>query len=141
MLRNLMKWGVTFTVVLCGFVTFNSYGLDINDIEAEAAILMDAKTGSILFEKNCNEKYFPASITKIMTALLTIEELNPLDTITFTQNAIYSIERNSSHIGMQIGEEITVDQALHGLLLESANEVANGLAEEISGNTDTFAVK
>ncbi|MEG0014373.1 MAG: D-alanyl-D-alanine carboxypeptidase family protein [Cellulosilyticaceae bacterium] len=109
------------------------------DIHAESAILMDAKTGTVLFEKNANERQYPASITKIMTSLLAIENLNPTDVITFSHDAIFSIERNSSRIGLDVGEQITVDQALHALLLMSANEVANGLAEKVSGSIDNFA--
>lgn len=108
-------------------------------IQSESAILMDAKTGTVLFEKNANERHYPASITKIMTALLAIENLNPTDVISFSNDAIFSIERGSSHIGLDVGEQITVDQALHALLLMSANEVANGLAEKISGSIDNFA--
>ena len=109
-------------------------------VEAQSAILMDAKTGEILFEKNSTLRQYPASITKLMTALLAIENLKPSDTITFSEDAIYGIEPDSSHIGMRVGEQITVDQALHGLLLMSANEVANGIAEKVSGSIENFAV-
>lgn len=109
-------------------------------IGAESAILINAKTGEVLFEKNSTTKQYPASITKLMTALLVIENLKPSDVISFSEDAIYGIEPGSSHIGMRIGEQITVDQALHGLLLMSANEVANGLAEKVSGSIDNFAV-
>lgn len=114
---------------------------DSPKIHAESAILIDAKNKTILYEKNAHEKYYPASITKIMTALLSIENLLPTDVITFSQDAIYGIERGSSHIGLDIDEQITVDQALHALLLMSANEVANGLAEEVSGSIENFAIK
>jgi D-alanyl-D-alanine carboxypeptidase len=108
-------------------------------IESPVALLMDAKTGLVLYEKDGYASHYPASITKLMTTLLVIENLKPSDVITFSQDAIYSIERGSSHIGMQIGEQITVDQALHGLLLMSANEVGAGLAEKISGSVSEFA--
>jgi len=110
-------------------------------IQAESAILIDAKSHTILFEKNANKKQYPASITKIMTALLAIENLSPTDLITFSEESIFSIERGSSHIGMDVGEQITVDQALHAILLMSANEVANGLAEATSGSIENFAIK
>ncbi|WP_069997941.1 D-alanyl-D-alanine carboxypeptidase family protein [Cellulosilyticum sp. I15G10I2] len=110
-------------------------------IQAESAILIDAKSKTVLFEKNAHKKQYPASITKIMTALLAIENLSPTDLITFSKEAIFSIERGSSHIGMDVGEQITVDQALHGVLLMSANEVANGLAEAASGSIENFGVK
>lgn len=110
-------------------------------IAAESAILIDAASKTILYEKNAYKKQYPASITKLMTALLAIENLAPTDVITFSNEAIFSIERASSHIGMDVGEQITVDQALHGLLLMSANEVANGLAEATSGSIETFAIR
>lgn len=106
---------------------------------AEASILIDGDTGQILYEMNAHRTLPPASITKLMTALLTIEALEPDETITFSRNAVMSIERGSSHIGMREGETITVNDALHGLLLMSANEVANGLAEAVSGSVEDFA--
>lgn len=109
------------------------------NIAAEAAILMDANTKTVLYAKNADQIYYPASITKLMTALLTIENLSPDEQITFSKDAVYSIEAGSSHIGINEGEILTVNQALHGLLLMSANEVANGLAEAVSGSLDGFA--
>ncbi|PHV71499.1 hypothetical protein CS063_05485 [Sporanaerobium hydrogeniformans] len=110
-------------------------------VSATSAILMDVKSKTILYQKNAEDRHYPASITKLMTALLTIENLKPTDRVTFSKEAIYGIERGSSHIALDVGEEITVDQALHGLLLESANEVANGLAEATSGSIENFAVR
>lgn len=126
--------------------TLPLYGTQVTEevalpiIHSDAAILMDAVTGEILYEKNSHEKHFPASITKLMTALLAIENLKPTDMITFSSEAINSIEPGSSSLGMRVGEQITVDQALHALLLNSANEVANGIAEKTSGSIDNFAV-
>ena len=111
----------------------------IPNIAAGGAILMDAKTGEVLFEKNASTRFYPASITKLMTTLLVLENLKPSDLVTFSEEAIHSIEPGSSSIGMRIGEQITVDQALHGLLLMSANEIANGLAEKVSGSITNFA--
>ncbi|MDA3733637.1 D-alanyl-D-alanine carboxypeptidase [Niameybacter massiliensis] len=122
------------------YATEGDPGTSVPTIGAEAAILIDAKTGEILFEKNSQDRHFPASITKLMTALLVIENLKPTDMITFSEDAIYGIERGSSHMGMRVGEQISVDQALRCLLLMSANEVANGLAEKVSGSMDNFAV-
>lgn len=113
---------------------------DVNlNLTAEAAILIDATTQTILYEKNAYTKEYPASITKLMTALLAIENLNRADVITFSDTAVNSIEFGSSHIGIKSGEQLTVDEALHGLLLMSANEVANGLAEQVSGSIEDFA--
>lgn len=109
------------------------------EIFAPSAVLIDAKTGTILFEKNKDEKHFPASTTKIMTTLLTLENCKNLeDKVKMSHNAIYSIEPGSSHIAMNEGETLTVEQSLYGLLLASANEVANALAEYISTNINDF---
>ena len=122
------------------------YGTEVTNepslpvVNAEAAILMDAQTGEVLYEKNSHEKLSPASITKLMTALLAIENLKPTDVITFSEDAIYSIEPGSSSLAARVGEQITVDQALHALLLISANDVANGIAEKVSGSIENFAV-
>lgn len=120
-------------------VTTDETNLVPPTISAEAAILMDADTKTILYEKNAHEQHYPASITKLMTALLAIENLEPTQQITFSKDAIYSIEPGSSHIGIKVDEVLTVDEALHGLLLMSANEVANGLGEAVSGSLDAFA--
>lgn len=109
------------------------------EISAESAILMDATTGEVLYEKNSKNKMYPASITKLMTVLLALENGNLKDTITFSHEAIYSIEPNSAHIAMQEGEKITLEQALYGILLRSANEVSNAVAEYVDGSITAFA--
>ena len=108
-------------------------------IQSDSAILMDAKTGAVLYRENIHKRQFPASITKIMTALLAVENWNLEDIITFSHNAVYNIEFGSSHIGMREGEQITLRDALHGMLLMSANEVSNGIAEYIDGSIEQFA--
>ncbi len=112
-----------------------------NDLEinADAAILIDATTGEILYEKNSNKREYPASITKIMTALLAFESDKMTETITFSHNAIFGIEPGSSHIALQEEEQITMEQAIYALLLRSANEAALGIAEQIDGSVEKFA--
>ncbi len=109
------------------------------ELNSDAAILMDATTGEILYEKNSKNKMFPASITKVMTVLLALENGNLNDTLTFSHDAVYSIEPGSAHIAMQEGEQITLEQALYGILLRSANEVSNAVAEYVDGSTTAFA--
>lgn len=137
---NKKRWTSLFISILLIF-SFLPIKAEVTtpNIAAEVAILIDANTKTVLYEKNGYEKHYPASITKLMTALLTIENLSPNDTITFSKDAIFGIEAGSSHIGIDVDEQLTVDQALHGLLLMSANEVANGLAEAVSGSIDAFA--
>ncbi len=108
-------------------------------LEAEAGLLMDAKTGTILFEKNGDEQLYPASITKLMTALLVLENVPLSDVVTFSYEAATSIEYDSSNIAVTDGEQLTVEQCMYALLLHSANEVANGLAEHVAGSMDAFA--
>lgn len=108
------------------------------DLESEAAVLMDANTGQVLFEKNMNQQLYPASITKIMTILLGLEYGNLNDTITMSHQAVYSIERGSAHIALEEGEQITMEQALMAAMLPSANDASNGIAEKISGSVPEF---
>lgn len=106
---------------------------------AETAILMDAASGEILFDKNADQKMFPASITKLMTILLALEHGKLTDEITFSHNAIYSIEPGSAHIAIQEGETLTLEQVLRAIILRSANEASNGVAEYVDGSIEAFA--
>ena len=105
---------------------------------AAGAVVMDAESGAVLYGKNQDKQLFPASITKLMTALLSYENLDPDDTVTFSENAVFGIEFGSSNIGMDVGESITVDEALYGLMVASANEVAIALGERVSGTESDF---
>lgn len=108
-------------------------------VYGKAAILMDADTGAILYSKNTETKLYPASITKIMTCLLALENSRLTDRVTFSENAIWGIERDSSHIGIRIGEVLSMEECLYGLMLESANEVSIAIAEHVAGSTEAFA--
>lgn len=110
-------------------------------ITAKSAILIDADTGTILYSKNIHEKMYPASTTKLMTCLIAAENLELSDTITFSESAIAAVPADGSNIGMSVGETITVEEALYGLMVGSANEVANALAEKVSGSIDAFVQK
>ena len=107
-------------------------------IGAEAAILMEAETGTILYAKNINEELYPASTTKIMTCLLAAENASLNDTITFSHDAVFSVPSDGSSIGMDVGESITLEQALYGIMVGSANEVANAVGEHVSGSIEAF---
>lgn len=108
-------------------------------LSAASAILMDAKTGSILYEKDAYSKQYPASITKLMTILLALEKGSLDDKITFSHDAVFNIESGSAHIGIQEGETLTLEQVLYGIILRSANECANAVAEYVDGSLDQFA--
>jgi len=108
-------------------------------VYAESAIVMEAGTGAILYAKSMDEQHYPASITKIMTALLALENLDLDEEVTFSHEAAFSIEPGSSSICRNEGEILTVEECLYALMLESANECGNALAEQVSGNIEAFA--
>lgn len=108
-------------------------------IEAPVAVLMDADSGQILYEKASQEKSFPASITKILTALLFIENVSLDESITVGENVPSQIEPGSSQIYLIPGEVLTGEQLLNALLVESANDAAVVIAEHISGSVEAFA--
>ena len=108
------------------------------EINGTAAVLIEASTGTVLYEKNAHDKMYPASITKILTGILTIENCSLSETVTFSESAV-NIPSDASNIEAQEGEEMSVKDCLYGLLLASGNEVANALAEHVAGSTDAFA--
>lgn len=108
-------------------------------IGAESAILLEANTGVILYAKNVDERLYPASTTKLMTCLLAAENSKIDEIVTFSSNAVFSIEPGSSNIGMDVGESMPMEECLYGILTASANEVANAVAEHIAGSLDDFA--
>lgn len=105
---------------------------------AESAVVMDMDSGTFLYSKNMDAVKYPASITKIMTTLIAMENSGPNERVTFSKNAIYGIERDSSHIGIRVGEILSMDECWYGMMLESANEVCLAVAEHISGSVDGF---
>ncbi|MEA5082960.1 MAG: D-alanyl-D-alanine carboxypeptidase family protein [Lachnospiraceae bacterium] len=108
-------------------------------LDAQSAILIDASTGDILYKKEIDKAQYPASITKLMTVLLALEYGNLDETMHFSHDAVFSIEPGSSHIAIDVDEEITMRQGLYAIMLQSANEVSNGVAEHIDGSMDAFA--
>lgn len=119
--------------------TVNSLSSESLSLTADSAVLIDAKTGAVIYNQNCNKKQFPASITKLMTVLLALEYGKLDDVITFSAEAVFGIERNSSHIAIDVGEQITMEEALYAIMLQSANEVSLGVAEHIDGSIEAFA--
>lgn len=106
-------------------------------VNGKSAVLINAETGQILYQKNAFLKGYPASTTKIITALLAIEKLKPDEVVTVSKTAC-QLDPDSSTAGIVPGEKLTVKELLYCLLLDSANESANALAEKISGNIPSF---
>lgn len=104
-----------------------------------AVCLLDSETGAILYDKNMDEQRYPASITKILTALLVIENKQMTDTVTFGEQAVSESIPGNARINVQLGETITIEDALHAILLASANEVCTQVAIDIAGSVEAFA--
>ena len=111
---------------------------DAPTIAADSAFLMDAKTGAILYSYEGYTRRYPASITKVMTALLAIEYLKMDDKITFSKNAVEGIEAGSSSAGINVGAVLSVEDTLYALMLVSANEAGAAIAETIAGSDKAF---
>lgn len=110
-------------------------------IGAEAAILMDANTGAILYAKNIHAILYPASTTKIMTSLVAIENSDLNEIVTVSQSAIDANAPDGSNMGLVAGEQLTMEELLYGILIKSANEGCNAVAEHICGDTDTYVAR
>ncbi len=142
---------ITFISVLTQSVEFkqkDSYSATLANINAsqtsfpiysDGAVLMESSTGKILYGKNENEKLYPASTTKILTAILAIEKCNLKDKIVASNSAIMSIPSGYSNASIQPGEALTVQELLELFLIHSANEVGYIFAEHISGNIENFS--
>lgn len=112
------------------------------DIQAKAALLVDANTGNIVYAKNEHQELYPASLTKIMTALLVLEAVDSgklsLDQQLTASDSITELDADGSSAGIKVGEVMTVEQLLYCMLVVSANEACVILAEAVSGDVDTF---
>ncbi len=134
-----------FLILILAFSVFcvpvGAYQLSGFEVRAEGVLLASLDTGDILYTKNADKKLYPASLTKIMTALLVIEKTSDLDSeiITISESSIKALEGTDSSIGgLKAGEQITARQALYFLLMSSANECANAIAEHYGGSIYDF---
>lgn len=116
------------------------YAADTNapELVSRAAILMDNKTNKILYDKNSNERMFPASTTKILTAILVLENCDLNEIVTASYDAVMSIPEGYVTANIDGDEQLTVEQLLQLLLVHSANDTANVLAEYVGGSIESF---
>lgn len=103
-------------------------------VSADSAILIDAETGAVLYAKDIHKKQYPASTTKILTSLIAAERCSMDEIVTFSHESVFDMPRGSSHIAIEPGEELTMEQALGAILVASANEVSFAVAEHICGS-------
>lgn len=139
--KKLISIFCAFALTALGGISASAEAVSPPALQANAACLMDAATGQVLFEKNMNTQLPPASITKIMTVMLGVESGSWTDTVTMSHDAVYSVPRNTSHIALQEGEQLTLEQALMATMLPSANDAANGVAEFSAGSIPAFVQK
>lgn len=143
--RNILKIFFILSFIFIYFFTCDIINAATEDenlptLYCNDNILMDAETGNVLFEKNGYSKIYPASTTKVLTAILVLENL-PLDEkVVASQRAINSVPIGSSVMGIKQGEIFSVENLLYGLILPSGNDAAIVLAEAVSGNVDDFVV-
>lgn len=138
--RIITHINLIFLFVFC-FISKPIYAAEINlpDIYSPSAIMVDATTGQILYEKNSHERMYPASTTKLMTAMLVLETCGLDDTVTITEEAVSNVPETYMDADLQVGETFTVDELLQILLIPSANDAANALACHVSGSIGQFA--
>lgn len=108
-------------------------------IQAEAGVVVDMDSGAVLLGQNIDTPYPPASITKLLTALIVLENSNLEDIVTFSDDAVNNVEEGSGNkLNVAAGDQLTVEDCLYSLLLHSCNQVANALAEHVAGSRDAF---
>jgi len=131
---------ISIFLILFGLLFTNkAYATDNLNIYSPAAMLVDANTGKVLYEKNINDKRYPASTTKIMTAILALEHCSLDEVATVSYDAIFTVPSGYANANLQLGEELTINELLHVLLIPSANDAANVIAEHIAGSISSFA--
>lgn len=104
------------------------------NIQATAGCVIDMESGAFLYSKNMDDKFYPASITKLLTVLLALENAELTDTVTVSEDSLSFLEYGDAYIGMKPGEEISMEDALYAILLASANEVSYAVAETVGTN-------
>lgn len=108
------------------------------DISADGAIVVEASTGSILYQKNIYDQFYPASTTKVLTTLVALENSEMNEIVTVSYAADNYVSKTSSRMGLVEGEQITMEQALYGIMLESANEATYAVGEHVGGSIARF---
>lgn len=151
-MKNLFKKYIFALVLSLCLLTYNSIPaccspIETNNIpnwpagpelDAEAAFLFEANTGVVLYAKNIHEHLYPASTTKLMTALLAAENSQMDEIVEFSYDSVFSLEPGSSNMGIDPGQALPMSECLYGIMVASANEVANAVAEHVAGDMDSF---
>ena len=111
-------------------------------VQSEAGIIMDMDSGAVLWGQNIHKQLPPASITKLLTALVTIENCSLDEEVTFSREAMMRVDSDSGNkLDLAEGDVLTVRDCLYALILQSSNQTANALAEHVAGSIEAFADK
>jgi D-alanyl-D-alanine carboxypeptidase (penicillin-binding protein 5/6) len=132
---NLLKQILASTVLLTLLVVAGVASAEEPQVVGESAILMDARTGQILYQKNANKKMYPASTTKMLTAIIALERSKLEDVVTVSEKASLT---EGSAIWLKKDEQIKMEDLLYGLMLNSANDAAVAIAEHLAGSVGQF---
>lgn len=130
----------TQTTDAAGGITTNSISgwPQASDISAEAAVVMENSTNTVLYSKNADEVLFPGSTVKIMTCLLALENAQLTDQVTMTATGVSGVTDGGASISSQVDEVFTVEQCLYAIMVASANDIALQIAEHVGGSVDNF---
>ena len=144
--RRLLSLFLSFALLIPLFGLTQADAYEDFDLDAKAGLLIEADTGEILYEKNAHQENYPASLTKVMVALLVFEaidrgELSLTDSITATETAFDGLSSDGSTANIVPGETMTVEQLLNCMLIVSANEACNILGEHLSGSVEAFVAR
>ena len=146
MLKQLKRKGILalacvisiFSMSVCAFAK-PDWPLDTG-CQSEAGIVMDLDSGAVLFAQNIHVQEYPASITKLLTALVVVENTSMDEQVTFSHDAVYNVESGSGNkLQLEEGDVLSVKDCLYVMLLQSSNQAANALAEHVGGSREAFA--
>ena len=144
--RRLFSLFLSFALLLPLFSLTSADAYEDFTLDAKAGLLIEADTGEILYEKNAHQENFPASLTKVMVALLVFEAIDEgkialTDSVTATESAFEGLSSDGSTANIVPGETMTVEQLLNCMLIVSANEACNILGETLYGSVDAFVAR
>lgn len=151
MIKRKIRWKKAVSALLAGLCLLSIFPTTAKadvywpegpSINTPTAIVMEVNSGAVLYDKNSDEVNYPASITKIMTTMLALEYCDLDEVVTFSADAVFKNEGNTSHIARDLDEQMTMEQCLYAVMLESANECAYAVAEHVGaklgGDYQTF---
>lgn len=144
--RRLLSLFLSFALLVPLFGMTNARAYEDFDLDARAGLLIEADTGELLYEKNAHQENYPASLTKVMVALLVLEAVDDgrlalSDQITATETAMAGLSSDGSTANIKAGETLTVEDLLYCMLIVSANEACNILGETVSGTVGNFVAR